>query len=140
MSFKRGDKVRVLLDGDIEIGTDNRDPNPEDVRVKFDARVVLFDHGSLWVPIEHTHHKGSSEAIATWREIVADAIRDGNDRAALELLATEMAKKGRLYALINQAIKHVFVEEPLCPNCEVDPDPRGWSACFACRQLRGFKA
>jgi len=23
----------------------------------------------------------------------------------------------------------------LCPDCERDPDPRGWSACAACREL-----
>lgn len=23
----------------------------------------------------------------------------------------------------------------LCPACQVDPDPRGWSACFACREI-----
>jgi chromosome segregation ATPase len=27
------------------------------------------------------------------------------------------------------------VSDRLCPACQLDPDPRGWSACSACRKL-----
>jgi hypothetical protein len=45
-------------------------------------------------------------------------------------------------AIVASAKKRVGLwdrSEPVrCPACAVDPDPRGFSACFACRRLNGW--
>jgi hypothetical protein len=74
-----------------------------------EARAILYVDQNIVGPL-HPAHRGDDE-YAAWLAIVASA-----------------KKRVGLWDR----------SEPVrCPACAVDPDPRGFSACFACRRLNG---